>query len=135
MTSQTPLKTENSTAIVPCNPSGAMQPIPIKTYAVEFWETLSEKKTAAIYKEAIIKTWELLKQAVTVIVSVFLLFVAILIWIWGYGFTQGKIFGEWLQNQGEVRQPEELVERIFKLLLDLIEKAIAWAKKQVKQFF
>jgi hypothetical protein len=112
----------------------SLNPNPIQVYATDLWESLSEKDTAVTYKQAILKTWRLLKILLILFASVFLLVVAAIISIWGIGFNLGAQFQKWLDNNGQGRQPEEFLKELLNILLLPIQKIVEWANKYVQQY-
>ena len=138
-TSTTKQNQKTQSSLVQLDSKGEIQwislhPNPIQWSATELWESLTEKDTAVTYKQAIIKTFKLLKYLLVLILLVFLLGVALIISFWGIGFNLGGQFQKWLDNGGEGRQPEELVKELLKILLLPIQKIMEWANKYVEKY-
>jgi hypothetical protein len=112
----------------------SLNPNPIQLYATELWETLSEKETAITYKQALVKTWNLLKYLLALLLSIFLLTVALIVSIWGIGFNLGEQFQQWLDNGGQGRTPEEFVTKLLKIIVFPIQKIVEWANKYVEKY-
>ncbi len=79
----------------------SLNPYPIKWNAAQIYELLREKDTILTYKQAIIKTWKLLKYLLALIFYLFLLGIALIITIWGIGYNLGVEFRKWLESAGE----------------------------------
>jgi hypothetical protein len=105
---------------------------PIQFFAAELWQTLSERDTAVTYKQFFAKTFKLLAQVLALLFFLFLLVVAVIVWLWGVGFQSGRLFREWLVT----KQPTEIqiLSAMARLILWPIEKAIAWATDFVKNY-
>jgi hypothetical protein len=103
----------------------------IQAQAGELWQTLSERDTAVTYKQAAVKTWKVLKQGIILIVSLALLSIAIVLWIWSVGFNSGRSFREWLET--EKPAPNEILGVTIYFLLWPFERAFDWAKDQVQK--
>lgn len=112
----------------------SLDPNPIQLYATELWESLSAKDTAITYKQAIGKTWKLLKYLLALLFFMVLLGLAFIVSFWGVGFNLGGQFQKWLYNGGQGRQPEELVKELLKILLWPIQKIMEWANKYIEQY-
>lgn len=113
----------------------SLDPNSIQLYATELWESLSEKDTAVTYKQAILKTWRLLKILLILLASVFLLVVAAIISIWGIGFNLGVQFQQWLDNDGQAqRGPEDFIGELVKILWLPIQKIVELANKHVQKY-
>lgn len=104
----------------------------IQDQAGELWQSLSERDTGVIYKQATVKTWRLLKQGIILIVSLALLSVAIVLWIWSVGFNSGRSFREWLEV--EKPAPTEIFGVTIYFLLWALERAFDWATDQVQKY-
>ena len=99
-------KQNTQSSLVQLNSKGdikwiSLNPNPIQFSATQLWESLTEKDTAVTYKQAIIKTWKLLKYLLALLFFVFLLAVALIISFWGIGFNLGGQLHKWLDNAGE----------------------------------
>lgn len=105
---------------------------PVQEQATQLWETLSQQDTAVVYQQAVAKTWKLLKQAIALIVFLFVSLVALIFWIWGIGFQSGFHFRKWL----EVKQPNvnEVVGLFLKILFWPLILAFQWANSFVKKY-
>lgn len=112
----------------------SLNPNPIQLYAIELWDSLSEKDTVVTYKQAIIKTWKLLKYLLALLFFVFLLVVALILSIWGIGFNTGISLQKWLDNGGQGRQPEEFIMELLKILLLPVQKVMEWANQYVEKY-
>jgi hypothetical protein len=108
-----------------------MNPNPIQYQASQLWQTLATQETAWTYKQAIIKTWELLKQTGKLIVLLVLLVVVVLVWWWSLGYRGGYDFRKWLETE----QPtlEELLQEAVTRLLMPFEWLANWAQDKVKE--
>lgn len=124
-----PLSTKES---VPCIIPYATNPIQI--YAAELWNALSERDTAITYKQALTKTWKLLKYLLALLFFMFLLGIAVIISIWGIGFNLGASLQKWLDNGGQGRTPEEFFSILLNALISPIKKIVEWANKYVEKY-
>ncbi|MBW4441955.1 MAG: hypothetical protein KME10_12100 [Plectolyngbya sp. WJT66-NPBG17] len=128
---------KGQSALVQLNSKGELQwiqvnPNPIKYHAAELWDTLKERETAIVYKQALHKTWLILRQAIALIFFIILLGFALLIVIWGTGFTLGVALQKWIDKQE--RQPEDFVSTILNALRSPIDRLIQWAKQYVERY-
>lgn len=127
-----------ASAIVYVPNQGEIQVLPIKASALDFLDNLSDRKTGIIYKEALIKTWELLQQAIFLISSIFFLFLAVLIWVWGYAFNLGKESYQKLKplldsNTSGSEAFSAFIKWLLWLIWPPIKWIIDWANKQVER--
>ncbi|MFN6570949.1 hypothetical protein [Dendronalium sp. ChiSLP03b] len=99
----------------------------------QLWKTLSEEDTSSVYQQAALKTWNIFKKAITLVVFLFLLLAALIIWVWGIGFRSGLHFRTWI----ETKQPtlDELFLAFLKILLWPFERIFDWANSFIKDFF
>ncbi len=108
----------------------------VQNRASKIWETLSAKDTGDVYWQAVVKTWRLLKQTIALLFFLWILLVALIIWVWGIGFKGGLHFRTWL----EVKQPplDKVAatclkgffvwpfERIFEWASNFVKKHLGW---------
>jgi hypothetical protein len=94
-------------------------------------QTLFAQDTGVTYKQAAVKTWEVLKQTALLIYLLALLVVVVLVWLWSTGFRKGYCFRKWLETE----QPtlERLLLEAGKLLLKPFELVADWSQSQVKE--
>lgn len=112
----------------------SLNPNPIQLYSSQLCDSLTERDTVVTYKQALIKTWQLLKSLLYLVFSVFLLALALLVSIWGIGYNLGGQFQKWLDNGGKGRTPEEFVTKLLKILYSPIQKVVEWANKYVEKY-
>jgi hypothetical protein len=105
----------------------------VQRKANDLWTTFVEEDTGTVYQQAATKTWELLKQMISLLFFLWVLLVALIIWIWGIGFRSGLQFRTWL----EVKQPklDEILSALLKnFFVWPFEQAFAWASAFVKKY-
>jgi hypothetical protein len=107
---------------------------PIQIYTAELWNTLSERDTAITYKQALAKTWKLLRYLLALLFYMFLLGVAVIIATWGIGFNLGASLQKWLNNSGEGRTPEEFFSILLTAVISPTKKLVEWANKYLKKY-
>jgi hypothetical protein len=100
--------------------------------AIQLWATLSDKETAVVYQQAADKTWQICKQAITVILFLLTLIIALTIWVFGIAFQSGQKLRNWL----EIKQPnlDEVASALFQFLASPLERAYKWAESFVKEY-
>ncbi|PAX53014.1 hypothetical protein [Brunnivagina elsteri] len=100
--------------------------------AIQLWATLSDKNTAVVYQQASSKTWQIFKQAIAVVLFLFALLIALIIWVLGIAFQSGQYFRNWL----EIKQPnlDEIVSTLFKYLLLPLERAYQLSASFIKEY-
>lgn len=108
-----------------------MKPNPIQYQAAQLCDTLFAPDTALTYKEATLKSGEILKQTARLIFMLGLLFVVFVVWVWSVGFQSGQGFRGWLETE----QPtlERLLQEAAKILLKPFELVAEWSQSQVKE--
>ena len=102
---------------------------PIRYQATEFWQTLSDQDTGAIYQKAGHKTWELLKQLSRLLLLLLLFVTAVIVWVWSVGFQSGTGFRIWLEQNSE---PDKLAAKSIEVLLFPFKVASLWLETQAK---
>ena len=102
---------------------------PIRYQATEFWQTLSDQDTGAIYQKAAHKTWELLKQLSRLLLLLLLFVTAVVVWVWSVGFQSGTGFRIWLEKNPE---PDQLAAKSIEILLFPFKVASLWLEEQAK---
>ncbi len=104
---------------------------PVQREAIQLGETFSNKETAVVYQQAAEKTWKLFKQAIALFFHLFLLLIALIIWVWGISFECGFNFRKWI----EVEQPtiDEIIFRLFKFLVWPLKRIYEWANAFLKE--
>ncbi|NJR60600.1 MAG: hypothetical protein HC769_18250 [Cyanobacteria bacterium CRU_2_1] len=105
---------------------------PVQEQATQLWAILSENDTAMVYQQAAAKTWKLLKQTIVLLVFLFVLLIALVVWIWGIGFQSGLQFRTWLETEHPTL--DELMTVLLKVLLYPFERAFAWANWFIKTY-
>lgn len=135
----TPSNTQNpaKSALVKLNSNGDIQwiqvnPNPIQYHASTLWDTLKERETAIIYKQALHKTWLILKQAIALLFFIVLLATALIVAIWGTGYTLGIALQKWIAQQD--RQPEDFATGIFQALRSPLDRLVKWASDYVERY-
>jgi hypothetical protein len=93
---------------------------------------LSDKETAVVYQQASSKTWQLFKQAIAVVLFLFALLIALIIWVLGIAFQSGQSFRNWL----EIEQPnlDEIASLLFKYFVRTLERAYQWSASFIKEY-
>jgi hypothetical protein len=107
---------------------------PIQIYAAELWDALAERDTAITYKQALIKTWKLLKYLLALVFFMFLLGTAVIISIWGIAYNLGVSLQKWLNNDGQGRTPEEFFLILVNAFIAPFKKVVEWANDYVKKY-
>jgi hypothetical protein len=99
---------------------------------IQLWATLSDKDTAVVYQKASDKTWQLFKQVIAVVLFLFALLIALIIWVLGIAFQSGQNFRNWL----EIKQPnlDEIASALFKHLVWPLERAYQWSASFIKEY-
>ena len=105
-----------------------MNPIQYQTNVL--WGDLSSKDTIKTYKQALVKTWILLKETAILILMLFLLLVVFVVWVWNLGFRSGWEFRKWIESENP--EPKELVDVIIKLLINSFTMVFNWIKDLVE---
>ena len=103
----------------------------IQYRANALWDNLSSPETIEIYKQALAKTWNLLKETVILIFMLFLLLVVCVFWVWHIGFTSGREFRQWMESENP--QPKELVDKIINKVEEIFEKIFTEVEKFVEK--
>ncbi|MBO3457574.1 hypothetical protein G7B40_009200 [Aetokthonos hydrillicola Thurmond2011] len=104
---------------------------PIQYQTVALWQNLTNQETTWTYKEAIHKTWELLQQIVQLMLSLVLLFVAMIIWWWSVGFHSGRNFRDWFEN--DVKTPDEFLRRLGGFVVNFYNWLVDWSQSERKK--
>jgi hypothetical protein len=106
---------------------------PIKAAVWNFWYTLSNAETIAVYRFAIAKTWELLKRAAQLVLLLFLFAVTVSVWLWAVSFHGGRSLRVWLETKNPTL-PEVLSagKNLFSQVFNSIWK---WTQSQLKNRF
>lgn len=105
----------------------------VQRMANDLWATLSEKDTGTVYQQAATKTWKLLKQTITLLFFLWVLLVALIIWIWGIGFQSGLQFRTWLAVKKTTQN--EIIPAILQFLFVWpLKGAVEWANEFVKKY-
>lgn len=132
MTNTTPVdtKTQAQSAIVQYQSTGEIvqfsaDPTPIQIYSQALWETLSERETTVIYKQALGKTWMILKQAIALLFFLTLFAIALILSIWGIGFALGAALGN---------DPNQMQQDLIKRLQTPLQHLIQWANGYVQRY-
>ncbi len=136
-TTSTDSQNKAQSSLVQLNSKGELQwiqvnPNPIKYHASELWDTLRERETAIVYRQALHKTWFILRQVLALLFFVVLLAIALLVVIWGTGFTLGVALQKWIEHQD--RQPEDFISAILQALRSPIDQFITWANQYVERY-
>ncbi|MEA5593280.1 hypothetical protein [Rivularia sp. UHCC 0363] len=103
----------------------------IQYQANVLWDNVTSIDTIQTYKQALTKTWNLLKETAMLLLMLFLLVVVFVVWVWHIGFSVGWKFRRWMEspNQG----PEKLVLITIKSLSNSFAKAFIWVKDLVEK--
>jgi hypothetical protein len=121
---------DKATQLVYNEGSETFSPVRAAQYQVDqLWAVLREENTADAYQQAGAKTWKLFKHLVALLLYVWLLLLAIVIWIWGIGFQSGYYFRKWISD--EEPTSVEIVTACLKVLLLPFAWAYAWASEFV----
>lgn len=106
---------------------------PIKAAAWNFWYTLSNAETIAVYHFAIAKTWDLLKRAAQLVLLLFLFAVTVAVWLWAVSFHSGRSLRVWL----EIKNPTlpELLTAVKNLFSQTLRSVWNWTRSQLKNQF
>ncbi|MBV6625823.1 MAG: hypothetical protein KI793_23325 [Rivularia sp. (in: Bacteria)] len=78
------------------------------------WDNLSSPNTIKIYQQALVKTWNLLKETAILLFMLLLLVVVFVLWVWHIGFTIGWKFRHWMESPN--KEPDKFVENTIKSL-------------------
>jgi hypothetical protein len=105
---------------------------PIQYQATEFWQTLFDQDTGAIYQKALHKTWQLLKQLLRFFLLLLLFVTVVVVWVWSVGFQSGSGFRLWLQQNPD---PGTIALKAIEILLFPFKIASIWLEKQAKELF
>ncbi|MGA7936808.1 MAG: hypothetical protein WCA35_24845 [Kovacikia sp.] len=103
---------------------------PVKATAWNFWYTLSNSETKTVYQLAFAKTWELLKQAVRLLVMLALLLATIAIWLWTVSFQSGRSLRVWLETKNPTLP--EILSAGQQLILGTLKTILNWTQTQLK---
>jgi len=106
---------------------------PIKAAAWNFWYTLSNAETLAVYRFAITKTWELLKRAGQLVLLLFLFATTIAVWLWSVSFHGGRSFRVWLETKNPTLP--EVLSASKNLFLRAFRSSWKWMQAQLKNQF
>ncbi|BAY23205.1 hypothetical protein NIES2100_29690 [Calothrix sp. NIES-2100] len=108
-----------------------IQPNPIQE-SIQLWANICDKKTIEVYQQAAGKTWDLFKQAISVILFLCKLLIALIIWVSGIAFQMGQIF----RNKLEVEQPnlEQIISTLLEFFLWPVARVYDWAASFIKQY-
>lgn len=106
---------------------------PIKATVWSFWYTLSDAETTTIYRLAIAKTWQLLKQVVQLVVLSALFVTTLAVWLWAVSFQSGRSLRVWL----ETKQPTlpEILSGGQQLILGGLKPTLDWMRSQLQTQF
>ncbi len=109
---------------IPCKPvEGAIETL---------CNTISEEDTITVYQKAAGKTWNLIVQVIAIIIFLFRLSIALIIWVWGIAFKSGQYFRKWLESN----QPtfNEIVYAVFEALGRPLNRLYQWAASLIKKY-
>jgi len=106
---------------------------PIKAAAWNFWYTLSNAETLAVYRFAIAKTWELLKRAVQLVLLLFLFATTIAVWLWSVSFQSGRSLRVWLETKNPT--VPEILTAAKNLFSQMLRSIWNWMQSRIKQQF
>jgi hypothetical protein len=103
---------------------------PMKAAAWNFWYTLSNPETTTVYQLTIAKTWQLLKQAVQLVVLLALFLAMFAVWLWVMSFQSGRSLRVWL----EIEQPTipEMLSAGQRLIWGMFKPTLNWMQTQLK---
>lgn len=101
--------------------------------ASDLWQNLSDRNTGKIYKNAFHKTWELLSQALTLLLLLLLSVVGILIGAWLVGFHTGRETRKWLEADNPT--PRVIAAKFVSLLLLPLQLITIWLDRALKAAF
>ncbi|NJP12186.1 MAG: hypothetical protein HC866_24235 [Leptolyngbyaceae cyanobacterium RU_5_1] len=73
----------------------------IKAQADTLWKILSEPKTYATYKDAVLITWIILVEAALLVWLVICLGLVVFEWFWNSSIVAGRNFRDWFNNRIE----------------------------------
>jgi hypothetical protein len=100
----------------------------IQYQANVLWDNIFSKDTIQTYKQALVKTWNLLKETAILLLMLFLLIVVFVVWVWHIGFNSGREFRKWMVSPNQA--PEKMFGDIIEWLKELFIKVFT----EVKQF-
>jgi hypothetical protein len=106
---------------------------PVKAAAWNFWYTLSNAETVAVYRIAIAKTWELLKRAAQLVLLLSLFVTTIAIWLWAVSFQSGRSLRVWLETKNPTFP--EVLSAGKKLFLQVFHSVWNGVRSQLKNQF
>lgn len=106
---------------------------PIKAAAWNFWYTLSNAETIAVYQFAIAKTWELLKRAAQLVLLVFLFAVTVAVWLWAVSFQSGRSLRVWLETKNPT--VPDILTAAKNLSSQTFRSVWNWMQSQLKNQF
>ncbi len=92
----------------------------IQVQTEQFQQTISKRDTGKIYREAFQRSWQLLKQSLTLISLIFLSIAGIFIGLWLIGFNAGRKLRDWL----EIEEPTP--SKIWLKLTDILLFPFRW---------
>ncbi|MEB3294574.1 MAG: hypothetical protein VKJ24_15565 [Synechococcales bacterium] len=92
----------------------------IQTQTEQFQQTIAKRDTGKIYREAFQRTWQLLKQGVTLIALFFLSIAGVVIGLLLVGFNAGRWLREWLELE------EPTPNKIWLKTLDVLLAPLRW---------
>lgn len=104
---------------------------PIQLYGSELLETIRQKETLTTYKQALIRTWRILKYFLLLLLFIFLFGVALLISFWAYGYNLGYEFQLWMDNGSK---EETFLQKLQTILLFPIRKIVEWSNRFLKRY-
>jgi hypothetical protein len=87
----------------------------IQVQTEQFQQTVSKRDTGKIYREAFQRSWQLLKQSLTLISLIFLSIAGIFIGLWLIGFNAGRKLRDWLEI--EEPTPSKIWLKVTDILL------------------
>ena len=102
----------------------------LKAAAWNFWYTLSNSETKTVYQLAFTRTWNLLNQAVQLIMLLGLLLVMAAVWLWSVSFQGGRSLRNWLETENPTA-PEVLAGG-GQLILGSLKKSLDWLQTQLQ---
>lgn len=106
---------------------------PIKAAVWNFWYTLSNAETIAVYRFAIAKTWELLKRAAQLVVLLFLFAVTVSVWLWAVSFHGGRSLRVWLETKNPT--VPDILTAAKNLFSQTFRSVWNWIQSQLKNQF
>lgn len=99
----------------------------------DLWQNVSDRNTGKIYRSALHKTWELLRQVATILLLLLITIVVLILGAWLLGFQAGRKLREWLEAENPT--PGTIVAKFFTLLLWPLQVFTRWLDRTLHRVF